>query len=142
MTTPDISSESKAYPGHKPRERGRQPLKWFAPWKRDLSMWGFALNRAAGIGLVVYLILHMVVLSLLLRGESGWNQFVALAKHPLFLLLDVILIAGIAGHGLNGLRVALVGTGLLVKQQRVFFIILMVIAITLLVIGGVLVFVH
>jgi succinate dehydrogenase / fumarate reductase cytochrome b subunit len=142
MTTPDISSESKAYPGHKPRERGRQPLKWFAPWKRDLSMWGFVLNRAAGIGLVVYLFLHLIVLSLLLSGESGWNQFVAIAKHPLVLLLDVVLIAGIAGHGLNGLRVALVGTGLLVKQQRVLFVILMVIAVTLLVIGGVLVFVH
>lgn len=142
MTTPDISQESKSYPGHTPRDRGRQPLKWFTPWKRDLSMWGFVLNRVAGIGLVVYLFLHLIVLSLLLIGERGWDQFVAIAKHPLVLVLDVILIAGIVGHGLNGLRVALVGTGLLVRQQRTLFITLMVIATALFLIGGVLVFVY
>lgn len=140
MTTPDASKESKAYPGRIPHERGRQVDKWFAPWKRDLSMWGFVLNRVAGIGLVIYLFLHLVVLSTLLRGEAGWNSFVTLASSPAFLTLDVILIAGILGHGLNGLRVALVGSGLLVRWQRTLFIVLMVIAIALFAIGAVLVF--
>lgn len=140
MTTPDASKESKAYPGRQPRERGRQVGNWFTPWKRDLSMWGFVLNRVAGIGLVVYLYLHLVVLSTLLGGEAGWDSFVDLARSPAFLTLDVILIAGILGHGLNGLRVALVGSGLLVRWQRTLFITLMVIAAALLVIGAVLVY--
>jgi succinate dehydrogenase/fumarate reductase cytochrome b subunit len=39
-------------------------------------------------------------------------------RHPLFLALDVLLVLGLAFHGLNGLRVALVGSGLLVDRHR------------------------
>lgn len=140
MSTPETSRESKPYPGQRPRPRQRKVSAWFNPFKRDMSYWGFVLNRVAGLGLVVYLILHLVVLSTLLGGEEGWNTFVRIAKHPAVLTLDVVLIAGILGHGLNGLRVALVGSGLLVRWQRQLFVILMIIAVILLVIGGVLVF--
>ncbi len=139
-TLPD-AGESRAYPGQTPREPQKRVLGgWFAPWKRSLGTWGFVLNRVAGIGLVVYLYLHLIVLSTLLRGEDGWNQFVALAKQPAFLTLDVILIAGILGHGLNGLRVALVGSGVLVKWQRPLFIVFVLLMLALLVWGAVLVF--
>ncbi|MGB4676724.1 MAG: hypothetical protein WBH90_08345 [Aggregatilineales bacterium] len=140
MTTPDYPSESKAYPGQKPRPRGRDVSRWFLPFKRDVSYWGFVLNRVAGLGLVLYLLLHMVALSQLLGGEAGWDRFIDLTTSPVFLTLDVILLAGIIGHGLNGLRVALVGSGLLVKWQRQLFYVLMTIAVVLLIIGGILIF--
>jgi succinate dehydrogenase/fumarate reductase cytochrome b subunit len=41
-----------------------------------------------------------------------------LFRHPLFLAFDVLLVLGLAFHGLNGLRVALIGSGLLVDRQR------------------------
>ena len=140
MATPNPPGESKAYPGQQPRERRRRPQAWIDPFKRDVSYWGFVLNRVAGIGLVVYLFLHLVVLSTLFGGEEGWDAFVRLARSPAFLTLDVILIAGIVGHGLNGLRVALLGSGLLVGWQRQLFYVLMTIAVVLLIVGGVLVF--
>lgn len=142
MTTPELRGEreSKAYPGQTPKPRTRKPSAWISPFKRDLSYWGFVLNRVAGAGLVVYLILHLVVLSTLLNGEAGWDNFLRIAKSPAFLTLDVILIAGILGHGLNGLRVALVGSGLMVKRQRQLFIGFMVIAVMLLVVSAILVY--
>ncbi|HOA25535.1 MAG TPA: hypothetical protein PKI52_16110, partial [Aggregatilineales bacterium] len=124
----------------KPRPRGRDVSRWFLPFKRDVSYWGFVLNRVAGLGLVLYLLLHMVALSQLLGGEAGWDRFIDLTTSPVFLTLDVILLAGIIGHGLNGLRVALVGSGLLVKWQRQLFYVLMTIAVVLLIIGGILIF--
>lgn len=140
MTT-NIPPTSKSYPGAaSPTPPKRIITGWFAPWRRGFSTWGFVLNRLAGIGLVVYLYLHLIVLSTLLGGEAGWNQFVAIAKMPLFLMLDVVLLAGILGHGLNGLRVALVGTGLLVRWQRQLFYGLMALALVLLVVGGALIF--
>ena len=42
--------------------------------------------------------------------------------HPLFLAFDVLLVLGLAFHGLNGLRVALVGSGLLVDRQRALLV--------------------
>jgi succinate dehydrogenase / fumarate reductase cytochrome b subunit len=84
--------------------------------------------------------LHLVVLSLLTRGPEGWDPFVALARSPAFLLLDVVLLAGIIGHGLNGLRVALIGTGILVRWQRQLLVGLAVIGVLLLILSGILVF--
>ena len=103
--------------------------RWFDVRKRKLGMWAYALNRITGIGLVVYLYLHLAVLSLLTHGPGSWDAFVSLARSPYFLTLDVILIAGALIHGLNGLRVALTGFDIGVKAQKSFFVILMLVAI-------------
>lgn len=110
---------------HKVRRAGR----WFDVRRRKLGMWAYALNRIAGIGLVVYLYLHLVVLSLLSRGPGSWDAFVSLARQPYFLLLDVILLAGILIHGLNGLRVTLTGFDIGVKRQKALFSALMLVAV-------------
>jgi succinate dehydrogenase / fumarate reductase, cytochrome b subunit len=54
----------------------------------------------------------------LLRGPQAWDGLVDLFRQPLFLALDVLLVAGLAFHGLNGLRLALVGSGLLVDRHK------------------------
>ena len=107
----------------------RRAGRWFDVRRRKLGMWAYALNRITGIGLVVYLYLHLAVLSLLLRGPGSWNAFVSLARSPFVLMLDVLLIAGILIHGLNGLRVALTGFNVGVKAHKVIFTILMVVAV-------------
>ena len=83
--------------------RPKRPLQsWFDVRRRRVGSWAFALNRLTGLGLTIYLFLHLGVLSLLLQGEDGWNRFITLARSPLFLTFDVILIFGILFHGLNG----------------------------------------
>jgi succinate dehydrogenase / fumarate reductase cytochrome b subunit len=77
---------------------------------------------------VVYLYLHLGVLSLLARGQSSWDSFVSLARSPYYLALDVLLLAGILIHGLNGLRVALTGFDIGVRAQKTLFGILMLVA--------------
>jgi succinate dehydrogenase / fumarate reductase cytochrome b subunit len=110
----------------------RRAGRWFDVRQRRLGMWAYVLNRIAGIGLVVYLYLHLAVLSLLLRGPGSWDAFVSLARAPYFLTLDVILLAGALIHGLNGLRVALTGLGAGVKAQKALFGVLMLMAVVVL----------
>ena len=107
----------------------RRAGRWFDVRQRQLGMWAYALNRIAGIGLVVYLYLHLGILSLLLRGPGSWDAFVSLARSPYFLALDVILIAGALIHGLNGLRVTLTGLDVGVKAHKALFGVLMLVAI-------------
>lgn len=117
----------------RPTARARRPLRaWFNVRRDEVGSWAFALNRLTGLGLTLYLFIHLVVLSLLLGGESGWDDFVALAKSPLFLALDVVLIVGILFHGLNGIRVALVGMGVAAGHHKRLFWALMVVGIVLL----------
>jgi succinate dehydrogenase cytochrome b subunit len=99
--------------------QGCRPTRWLDPRGRHLGTWAFALNRLTGLGLVAYLYLHLVVLSTLLRGPEAWDGLVALFRRPVFLAFDLLLVAGLALHGLNGLRVALVGSGLLVDRHKV-----------------------
>lgn len=121
--------------------RPGQPLKsWFDVRRRRVGSWAFALNRLTGLGLTLYLFLHLGILTILLQGESAWNDFVTVVKSPLFLFFDVILIFGLIFHGLNGIRVALVGTGYLTDKQRPLFWGLMVIGFVLLVAAALLVF--
>jgi len=109
--------------------KARRSLRWFDVRRRKMGMWAYALNRVTGIALVVYLYLHLAILSMLARGQSAWDSFVALARSPFFLSLDVILLAGILIHGLNGLRVALTGFNVGVKSQKALFSALMVVAV-------------
>jgi succinate dehydrogenase / fumarate reductase cytochrome b subunit len=120
-------SERTGLPGDRERtERGPVLRKgvgvptsgWFDPRGRALGSFAFAVNRVTGLGLVVYLYLHLAVLSMLLGGEDAWNDFVRLATATIFLLLDVLLIFGLLYHGLNGLRVALVGTNIAPDKQK------------------------
>ncbi len=107
----------------------RRAGRWFDVRHRKLGMWAYALNRITGIGLVAYLYLHLGVLSLLSRGPGSWDAFMSLARSPFFLTLDVILLAGILIHGLNGLRLTLTGFDVGVKRQKALFSALMLVAV-------------
>lgn len=81
----------------------------------------FVLMRLTGIGLVVYLFIHLYVLRLLVQGPEAWDAFIAMAKSPFFLALDGLLILGILYHALNGVRVTLLGLGIGVPHQARWF---------------------
>ena len=100
---------------------GPSPSVWFDPRGRAIGSWAFALNRITALGLVFYLYLHLAVLSMLLRGASAWGDFMRIATTTAFLGLDVLLLFGLLFHGLNGVRVALVGSGIVPSRQRALF---------------------
>jgi succinate dehydrogenase cytochrome b subunit len=113
---------------------------WFDPRGRRMGGFAFILNRLTGIGLVLYLYLHLVVLSMLARGPDAWDQFVDIALSPPFLALDVLLLVGMLIHGLNGIRVGLIGLGLVASRQRAMFIALMTIAALVALVGALRIF--
>ena len=121
--------------------RPKSPLRsWFDVRGRSLSTLAFALNRLTAVGLTIYLFLHLAVLSLLVRGPESWDSFVALAKNPFFLLLDVVLLFGVVYHMANGIRVALVGMGIGHARHKTMFYVLVGLALVLFVVGAVLIF--
>lgn len=117
--------------------RPRSPLRaWFDVRNRNVGYWAFALNRLTAIGLTIYLFLHLIVLSTLLQGEDGWNSFLAIARSPLFLLLDVALLFGVIYHALNGIRVALVGMGIAARNHKTLFWVLSAVGLVLFLVGA------
>jgi succinate dehydrogenase / fumarate reductase cytochrome b subunit len=103
----------------KPKPVDRKPLQWFNVRGKGVGFWAYVVMRLSALGLVLYLSLHLVILSQLAIGPAAWDGFVATAKSPAFLLLDIVLIVGMLAHGLNGLRLSLIGFGIGVPRQKV-----------------------
>jgi succinate dehydrogenase / fumarate reductase cytochrome b subunit len=94
---------------------------WLDPRGRAIGGRSFALHRLTGLALLVYLYVHLGVLSMLLIGESTWGDFLSVVTAKGFLVFDVVLMFGLLFHAFNGIRVALVGSGFAVSHQRALF---------------------
>ena len=109
---------------------------WLEPRWRDPGWLAFALNRFAGHILILYLLAHMVVLSQLAAGASGWNQLLELFGSKPFLVGDVLLIAAVVFHGLNGLRVVAFTAGLGVRHPNAWVAVVLVASAALVLLAG------
>jgi len=80
--------------------------------------WSWLLHRITGVALTLYLFMHFWVLSSATQGREAFDQRLAQVQMPLFKILEVLLIAIIAFHLWNGLRIILVDFALFTKAQR------------------------
>jgi succinate dehydrogenase / fumarate reductase cytochrome b subunit len=107
----------------------RKFLRWFDPRFRQIGTWAFILNRVTALGLTAYLALHLFMLGNLAIGEEAYNNFIALAKTPPILVGELLVVAAVLIHGLNGIRIALNSFGVGVRYQKQTFIALMLVSI-------------
>ena len=112
-------------------------VKWFDPRGRQAGTWAFILNRITAIGLTVYLYLHLVVLGNLARGPEAYDSFVELAKSPIFVAGELLVVAAGLYHGLNGIRVALNSFGFAIPSQKQLFYAMLALAVVGSVIFGI-----
>ncbi|HSM24768.1 MAG TPA: succinate dehydrogenase, cytochrome b556 subunit [Anaerolineaceae bacterium] len=103
-------------------------IRWFDPRNKSLGSWAFILNRITGLGLTLYLFLHLIMLGQLAKGPEAYDGFIALAKNPVFLAGEFLVIAAVFIHGLNGIRIGLTSFGIASSKQKQLFIGLMIIA--------------
>ena len=123
-----------------PKPVKRKPMEWFNLKGKRIGFWAFVVMRLSAIGLVLYLFLHMAILSQLAQGPAAWDNFVALAKSPAFLLLDIVLIVGILAHGLNGIRLGLIGFGIGVPRHKVMLWVFLIMTIALSILSALAIF--
>lgn len=102
---------------------------------RGLGMWAFWLHRLTGLAIAGYLLMHILVISTVVGGANNFNAAMQFLKAPIFVLLEMGLLAVILIHGLNGIRIVLFDLGYGVKNQKQIFIVLMLLAIIPFVIG-------
>jgi succinate dehydrogenase / fumarate reductase cytochrome b subunit len=62
-------------------------------------------HRASGLGVLFYLFMHIVETSTVLLGPDAYNAAIGIFKNLPFRLLEVLLMAALVYHALNGLRV-------------------------------------
>ena len=104
-------------------------LRWFDPRGRSLSSYGFILNRLTALGLTLYLFLHLIILGQLAQGPEAYEGFLKIMHSPVALLGELLVVAAVFLHGLNGIRIILTSFGIGVPRQRELFIVLMLISL-------------
>lgn len=68
----------------------------------------FALRRFTGVALVLYLFIHMWVIGSVLGGPESFDARMAMVQGPLFTFLEVMLLAAIVYHTVDGIRLLIV----------------------------------
>lgn len=112
------------------RARMQRALTWFDPRWRQVEVWAFIVNRVSALGLTLYLFLHLAVLSTLARGPEAYDRFIALAKMPLLVAGELLVVIAALYHGLNGLRVILTSFGIgIARQRQIWFGIVTIVAL-------------
>ena len=114
--------------------------RWMLPFKRSIGTWAFVFNRWSGVLLVIYLYVHLGVISMLAFKPEAYDQFLVIARSPLGLTFDVVLILLILYHGLNGLRIIYATLAGKIEQHRWQFWTVLVVSLVLTVISAVIIF--
>jgi len=68
------------------------------------GMIAWALHRVAGVGIVLFLALHIFDIFLMGAGRETFDSLLILYRHPLFRTTEILLLFGLLYHALNGLR--------------------------------------
>lgn len=123
---------------------------WVYAGKYSFERYLYLLHRLSGIGLIVYLLLHIIETGQRLAGEGAWTALMALFATPLFKFMEYVLFAAFVFHALNGVRLKFTELGFFlgrpaqpvypypssVKRHRPLTYALMILAALTIVLGG------
>jgi succinate dehydrogenase / fumarate reductase cytochrome b subunit len=100
----------------------------------NVGNWSWLLHRITGLILVLYIFMHFFALSSSLGGASTFDSWLAFLQTTLTHILEIGLVAVVAFHLLNGLRITVADFFYLTKPHKALFWIAMVIFAILMVI--------
>jgi succinate dehydrogenase / fumarate reductase cytochrome b subunit len=90
-------------------------------WK-GIGMWAWVLFRISGLVLVFYLFAHIWVISQgRVGGPEQLDELFELFDKPLLVFLDLMLVAAVLYHALNGVRIILMDLGVGIRQHKAIF---------------------
>lgn len=100
---------------------GRNPELW--PGNFKLGMWVWLLQRVTGLALVFYLFMHIWVISYsaAVNGKIAFDSTLQTLQSPFFIALDLLLVATVLFHALNGIRILLFDFGIGIRSQKTIF---------------------
>ena len=69
------------------------------------GMWMWVVHRTTGIAIFFFLLVHVLDTALVRVSPEAYNEVIGSYKTPLYAIIEAGLVAAIALHAFNGLRV-------------------------------------
>lgn len=83
-------------------------LSSIATYRGGQGMWAWILHRVTGVGVLFFLVIHVVDTWLIGFGPAMYDKVMALYRHPVFRVGEVFLAASVLFHSLNGVRILII----------------------------------
>jgi succinate dehydrogenase / fumarate reductase cytochrome b subunit len=83
-----------------------KPLEYLT-YRGGPGHWSWLLHRLAGIGVFLFLLIHIVDISIIGWGPTVFNKLLFLYRAPVFRVGEVGLVAAVLYHAINGLRICI-----------------------------------
>lgn len=99
-------------------------------YKGPSGMWSWLLHRVTGLGILLFLFVHIVDISMIGFGPRVYNESVLLFDSVIVRLLSLSLIAAVLFHSFNGVRIVLIDfwkKG--ARYQQTMFVVALVLAV-------------
>ena len=92
------------------------------PRRYRTGMWSHVLHRVSGVAITVFLLMHIIEVTSVVRGgrEGFESTMSALATKP-FVIGEFALFLAITFHGVNGIRLLAHDLGWGVRKQKTLF---------------------
>ena len=123
---------------------------WAAAGRYGMERYAFTLHRLTGLGILLYFIMHIFVTGSRIWGEEAWEATMHAMEGPFFKFGEFLVFIAVVFHAINGLRLVLAELGMLlgkpqrpifpyvnaVRRHRPVFIVMMIAALVIMVLGG------
>ena len=77
-------------------------------YRGGIGQWSWVLHRLTGVGVLLFLLFHILDTALVMVGPDLYNKVIAIYRLPLFGLSEIGLFAAVLYHSLNGIRIVVI----------------------------------
>jgi succinate dehydrogenase / fumarate reductase cytochrome b subunit len=123
---------------------------WVYAGKYTFERYLYLAHRLTGMGLIAYMLLHILETANRMRGVVAWAGLMGLFALPLFKMIEYALFAAAVFHALNGVRLLMTELGFFlgrpkepvypysssIKRHRPLTYIIMALASLIIILGG------
>ena len=91
---------------------------WVYAGKYSFERYLYLGHRLSGLGLIAYMVLHIIETANRIRGEHAWAELMALFASPPFRVIEFLLFAMAVFHAMNGIRLLLIELGFFLGKPK------------------------
>lgn len=91
---------------------------WVYAGKYTFERYLYLGHRLSGLGLIAYMLLHILETANRMRGEEAWKGLMGLFASTPFKVIEYLLFAAAVFHAMNGVRLLLTELGFFLGKPK------------------------
>ncbi len=76
-------------------------------YRGGVSMWAWALHRLTGLGVALFLAIHIFETFIIVLGPEAYNEALATYNTVAFRIAEIALLFAVLYHAVNGIRITI-----------------------------------